>query len=117
VHNASKSSNIEFVTQDGFDSQISAIITPAADSVPINVDFRATTIGVSSECVFITPICDFRYQSSALNDSAAYLTVFNCSNAFYGVLGKTPIVNPSLSTLAGDPDLCPLCYKPGSSLM
>lgn len=117
VHNASKSSNIEFVTQDGFDSQISAIIAPAADSVPINVDFRATTIGVSTECAFITPICDFRYQSSALNDPAAYLTVFNCSNAFYGVLGKPPIVNPGFSTLAGDPDLCPLCYKPGSSLM
>jgi hypothetical protein len=116
VHSASKSSNIEFVTQDGFDSQISAIITPTADSVPITVDFRATTIGVSTECAFITPICNFHYQPSALNDPAGYMTVFNCSNGFYGVLGKTPIVNPKFSTLAGDPDLCPLCYKPGSSL-
>jgi hypothetical protein len=105
--NTSSISQIAYVP-GGFDSGNIALLVPM--DVPSNIDYRATSIGVSTECSFITSGCNMRYASQNISEPSTYYTIFNCSTAFYGVLGKAPVINNSLT--ANDGDIPPLDYKP-----
>jgi hypothetical protein len=109
--NTSDISQIVYVP-DGFNSQNLTLLVPL--DVPPNIDYRAMSIGVSTECSFITSECSMRYASQNFSDPSTYYTIFNCSTGFYGVLGKAPVINHSLT--ADDGDIPPLDYKPGALL-
>jgi hypothetical protein len=74
------------------------------------VDYRASTIGVSSQCVPITTKCNMR------SDPTTELhTLFNCTDEFWGVLGAPPNTTSTL-VKALDPNVPGLAYKPASNL-
>ena len=109
-HNTSQISEIRIVEVDELEHGNLAILTPQAQTLPPNTDYRASTIGVSTQCQLITKQCHLQAVNSTL-----WHTQFNCSDAFYGVLGKAP----NISELIGrseDPDLPPFGYKPASNL-
>ena len=105
-HNMSRTSSIQII-------QDMAVLLPQTLTLPGNVDFEATTIGVSTNCRPITSACDLRV---AKDDP--YHTEFNCSENFWGVLGKAPnITELTLTyTKATDPDLPGMNFKPSPSL-
>jgi hypothetical protein len=109
--NTSSISQIAFV-REHVDGSTLALLVPL--DVPSTIDYRATSIGVSTECSFITSECSMRYASENISDASTYYTIFNCSTGFYGVLGKAPVINNSLT--ANDGDIPPLGYKPVARL-
>jgi hypothetical protein len=109
--NTSSISQISY-SPEGFESRNLALLVPL--DVPSNIDYRATSIGVSTECSFITSECSMRYASENISDPSTYYTIFNCSTGFYGALGKEPVINNSLT--ANDVDIPPLGYKPVARL-
>jgi hypothetical protein len=113
-HQASNVANIQLVDDSDIAPQPLAILTPTTTVVPGNIDFRANSIGVSTECSFITSICNLRYMAKFPNMNT-YKTVFNCSDSFYGVLGQIPRLADG-ETTAGDPDVSELCFKPSARL-
>ena len=113
-HQASNIANVRSVDDSNIAPQVLTVLTPGKEVVPANIDFRATSIGVSTECSFITPACGMRYEA-AFPDPDTYKTSFNCSNAFYGVLGVVPELANG-STTAGDSNVPDLCLKPSAIL-
>ncbi|KIV82325.1 hypothetical protein PV11_04444 [Exophiala sideris] len=63
------------------------ILMPQTANVPSNIDYQATTLGVSTQCIPSTRKCDVRMSS---DDS--YI-VFNCTTNFRGVLGASPNIS------------------------
>lgn len=116
LHRESRSTALEYVSVNTSKLFNLMIAVPTAEAVPPDIDFRTRTVGVGLDCMFITNQCGFHYMSDDYDNPNTYLTVFNCSRAFSGVLGKIPYITPSFSTTASDPDICPLCYKPASGL-
>lgn len=88
-HQMSDVATIYSVEDSDLAPQALAILAPATTVVPINIAFKANSIGVSTECSFITPICDFRTMAKFPNPDSSH-TIFNCSYSFYGVLGEAP---------------------------
>jgi hypothetical protein len=109
--NTSDISRIVYVL-DAFNSRNLALLVPL--DVPPNIDYRATSIGVATECSLITSECSMRYASQNFSEPSTYYTLFNCSTGFNGVLGKAPVINASLT--AKDGDIPPLDYKPTARL-
>jgi hypothetical protein len=89
-HNSSAHSRIQVVEMDPSTGEQLALLVPLEENIPLKVDFRASTIGISAQCSFITPSCDMRLATANFSSPNALYTVFNCSSAFYGVLGKSP---------------------------
>jgi hypothetical protein len=114
-HQMSDVATIQSVENSDLAPQALAILAPATTVVPMSIDFRANSIGVSTECSFITPSCDFRTEAEFPNPDSFY-TIFNCSNSFYGVLGEPAKLADGI-TNAGDPDVPPLCFKPSANLL
>lgn len=105
--NTSEESRIDFV-QESMQQRELGIIVPA--QVPSNVDFRASTYGLCTECDYITKQCAMHFASEDVDDPMSYWTIFNCSESFYGVLGKNPVIVDSLT--ANDSDIPLLGFKP-----
>ncbi|RMZ92001.1 hypothetical protein DV736_g758, partial [Chaetothyriales sp. CBS 134916] len=75
-------------------------------------DFRASTIGVSTQCRLVPPaVCNM----TATRDGDIN-TQFNCSDNFFGVLGLSPNISSADGTKAIDPNLSPLGFKPAVNL-
>jgi hypothetical protein len=112
-YNKSRKSEIRLVGDAALENADLAILIPQAQTIPPNVDFRASTIGVSTQCSLITPECNMRRTGYGNFD-----TQFNCSERFYGVLGLPPVLadsgnSPNQTT---DPNVPPLDWKPFLSL-
>ena len=106
-HNTSKVSEIRLVSAGGLDEGDLAILVPQA--LPAEVDYRASTIGISTQCTPITSRCSME------TNLTTYYTSFNCSNGLYGTLGKSPNIS-ELSSATADPSLPPLGFKPAPNL-
>jgi hypothetical protein len=110
-HNSSSASEIRFVHIDNLLHGDVALLAPQSQSFSQNVDFRASTIGVSSQCIPITKDCEMRYDTQYPSH-----TLFNCSDNFWGVLGKSPNISEVDGTFYPTPYVPPLGYKPAPNL-
>jgi hypothetical protein len=110
-HNSSSASEIRFVHIDHLLHGDVALLAPQSQSFSQDVDFRASTIGVSSQCIPITADCEMRYDTQY-----PYHTRFNCSDNFWGVLGKSPNISEVDGTFYPTPYVPPLGYKPAPNL-
>jgi hypothetical protein len=110
-HNSSSASEIQFVHTDNLPHGDVALLVPQSQSFSQDVDFRASTIGVSSQCVSITTDCEMRYDTQY-----SYHTLFNCSDNFWGVLGKSPNISEVDGTFYPTPYVPSLGYKPAPNL-
>jgi hypothetical protein len=104
-HNTSQTSEIRLAPAQGSVLGDIAMLLPQSSTLSPFVDYRASTIGISTHCKPITDKCDFGVRGT--ND--AY-SGFSCSPYFYGVLGK-PAVVANDSTTTDDPDIPPLAFK------
>lgn len=110
-HNSSSVSEIRFVHTDNLLHGDVALLVPQSQSFSQDVDFRASTIGVSSQCIPITADCDMRYDAQYSSH-----TLFNCSDNFWGVLGKSPNISEVNGAFYPAPYVPPLGYKPAPNL-
>jgi hypothetical protein len=104
-HNTSQTSEIRLAPAQGSVLGDIAMLLPQSSTLSPFVDYRASTIGISSHCKPITDKCKFGVWGT--NDS---YSGFYCSPYFYGVLGKPAVVANDSST-TGDPDIPPLASK------
>lgn len=110
-HNQSISSAVRIVKDSRLSQGDLAILNPSMLSLPPDIDYRAETIGVSSQCRPITTQCDMR-QGGPSN----MYTLFNCSEWFWGVLGKAPNLSEITGIKPDDPNVPLLGYKPAPNL-
>ena len=110
-HNSSSASEIRLVDADDLLHGDVALLVPQSQSLSRHIDFRAFTIGVSSQCISITTDCEMRYDTQY-----PYHTLFNCSENFWGVLGKSPNISEVDGTFYPTPYVPPLGYKPAPNL-
>jgi hypothetical protein len=111
-HNESRTSSIRRISNPALPHGDLALLMPQMRNLPSNIDFRSSTIGVSTQCQPITPECDMRIT----NPGVGTHTGFNCSKGFFGVLGKSPNISEFVSGFSPDPDLPPLGFKPAPNL-
>ena len=102
--NTSRLNQIQFLTAADLPRGDLAVLYPAAGIVPSNIDYRGSTLGVSTQCQLMTPICRIKHLS-------ILLTQFNCTDTFFGVLGKAVNVSYNLTFKAVDPDVPGLAWK------
>jgi hypothetical protein len=110
-HNNSRISEIRLVSTPQLAQGDLALLMPRMQNLPPNIEFRASTIGISTQCHSITSECNMRIA----NPDVWVHTGFNCSTSFFGVLGKSPNIH-ELSSFSPDPDVPPLAFKPASNL-
>jgi hypothetical protein len=110
-HNSSSASEIRFVHTDNLLHGDVALLVPQSQSFSQDVDFRTSTMGVSSQCIPITTDCKMRYDTQY-----PYHTLFNCSDNFWGVLGKSPNISEVDGTFYPTPYVPPLGYKPAPNV-
>jgi hypothetical protein len=109
--NISRESEIRIVADPDLRHGELALLIPQVDTRPNNVDYRTSTIGVSTQCRPMTSQCNMR----TIGPSGQH-TQFNCTDSFWGVLGKPPNVTTVAHAKADDPDLPPMAFKPSQSL-
>ena len=109
--NSSRISEIRLVSSPELAHGDLALLMPRMQNLPPDIDFRASTVGVSTQCYPITSKCDMRITNPGGLDH----TRFNCSNGFFGVLGKSPNIS-ELSGFSPDPDVPSLAFKPAPNL-
>jgi hypothetical protein len=109
--NISRESEIRIVAEPDLRHGDLAVLIPQIDTLPSNIDYRASTIGVSTQCRPMTSQC----KMQTVGPSGQY-TQFNCTDNFWGVLGKPPNVTTVTQAKAEDPDLPPMAFKPSQSL-
>lgn len=102
--NVSQVSEIRMVGSDVGDV---ALLLPKTQSLSSYVDFRASTIGVTTQCKPITPSCKF----GVWGPSNAY-SGFYCSPKFWGSLGEA---DTNASTT--NQDYPPLGFKLSTNMM
>jgi hypothetical protein len=107
--NTSQLNQIRFLTATDLPRGDLAVLYPAPGALPPHVDYRASTLGVSTQCQFMTPICKIKHISNIL-------TQFNCSDTFFGVLGKPANISYDMFSKAQDPDVPGLAWKISPSL-
>ncbi|KAK5048229.1 hypothetical protein LTR84_005899 [Exophiala bonariae] len=86
-----------------------SILLPSAARLPNATEYRAKTIGVSTQCQPITKSCN------PILTTDAY-TQFNCSDSFRGIINKAPVKPENSSFTIADPDTPPLNLKPSAYL-
>lgn len=104
-HNTSQISEILLAPAQGSVSGDIAMLLPQSSTLSPFVDYRASTIGISTHCKPITDKCEFGVWGTNESYSGFY-----CSHYFYGVLGKPAVVANDSST-TGDPDIPRLALK------
>lgn len=86
-----------------------SILLPNSAQVPNATEYRAKTIGVSTQCQPITKSCN----PTANNGT---YTQFNCSDSFRGIINKAPVKPADQYFTIADPDTPPLNLKPTAYL-
>jgi len=102
LHNSSQISEIRVVTADGGEI---ALLLPRTQHLSPYIDYRASTIGITTQCKPISHLCDF----GVWGPNELYSN-FSCSSKFWGVLGKT--FNSTY-----DPDVTPLAIRVNTNLL
>jgi hypothetical protein len=110
-NNISRSSEIRMVAMAELTHGDLAVLIPQSENLPNNIDYRASTIGVSTQCRPLTAHC----KMNGAGPGGQY-TQFNCTNNFWGMLGKPPNITTVTNSKAEDPDLPPIAFKPVQSL-
>jgi hypothetical protein len=111
-HNNSRISEVRRISNPGLPQGDLALLMPRMQNLPPDIDFRASTVGVSTQCHTITAECNMRILNPGVWDH----TQFNCSSGFFGVLGKSPNISELISGFSSDPDVPPLGFKPAPNL-
>jgi hypothetical protein len=107
--NISRKSEVRLVQDASLENADLAILLPQVQSIPVELDYRTSTVGVATQCSLITPNCNMRRTGNDNQD-----TQFNCSSSFYGILGLPPVLSDSGN--ATDPNVPPLNWKPFQNL-
>jgi hypothetical protein len=103
-HNKSQISEIRLLPKYSSTQGDVAVLLPQTQGLSPYVDYRASTIGISTSCKTITKQCDFGVWGP--NDMYSR---FHCSPNFWGVLGKS--ANVCDDSDSHDPDVPPLAFK------
>lgn len=107
--NTSQTSQIQFIANPDLADGDLAVLYPVRNTSLSRIDYRAGTIGVSTQCKFMTQACKITYLSNIL-------TQFNCSDTFFGILGKPANISYDLYSKPQDPDVPGLAWKVSPSL-
>lgn len=109
--NTSTTNQIRLTGVDGMDGDV-AIIIPNPMRLSPDEDYRTTTVGIATSCSLVPPtLCEM----TATGNYSSF-TNFNCSDNFFGQLGKAPNISTTDGVKAEDPDLSPLAFKPSGNL-
>jgi len=84
-----------------------ALLIPQSTNLSPFRDFRAETAGVITTCAPITSQCNW-----TISGPDSMYSQFNCSDNFWGVLGKATNVSAT-GAMVTDIDVPPLGFKPG----
>ena len=87
-----------------------ALLTPQDASLSPYFDFQADTTGIITTCEPMSSQC--KWTSSGPGE---YWSYFNCTETFWGILGKSPNVTDT-GMLGNDSSIPPLGFKPGAAL-
>ncbi|OQU97675.1 hypothetical protein CLAIMM_03570 [Cladophialophora immunda] len=87
-----------------------ALLIPQSTGLSPFRDFQAYTTGVITTCEPVTALCNW-----TSGGPGNYYSQFNCSENFWGVLGKAPNVSDT-GMLVGDSSVPPLGFKRGAAL-
>lgn len=109
-HNISQISELLVIEEPSLEHGDMIILAQQGKTVRSNIDYKASTIGVSSQCVPITTQCDMR-----TDPDNEFQTFFNCTDEFWGVLGAPPNVTNTLNK-AIDSNVPGLAYKPAANM-
>jgi hypothetical protein len=107
--NTSQLNQIQFLGAASLPRGDLAVLYPAASAIPSRIDYRGSTLGVSTQCQLMTPICRIKHLSNIL-------TQFNCTETFFGVLGKPANITYNMFSKGLDPDVPGLAWKISPSL-
>ncbi|KAJ9615624.1 hypothetical protein H2200_001699 [Cladophialophora chaetospira] len=103
-------SNVSEVTQiQPIGSDVSVLL-PRSERISNRTDYKARTIGVAATCRPLTRTCNMKTM-----DVQTY-TMFNCSDTFRGIIGKSPVSPTTQNFTILDPDTPPLDFKPSAYL-
>lgn len=111
AQNMSQHSEIRLAPRQSIQDSDLALLIPKSETINANVDYRASTISVSTKCSLISDICHLQRRNTS---DAELVTAFNCSNAFYGVLGLDPVSSDFDSQT--DLNISALSFKPAKNL-
>ncbi len=114
--NISQVSQIGYVANSTLPHGDLAVLLPTVGRLPANVDYRASAVGVSTQCRAISPKCKMQVLGPQNQDSIDPYTQFNCTPQFYGVLGMQPNSTQADALKAEDSNLPPMAFKPSQSL-
>jgi hypothetical protein len=108
--NTSKISEIRILSKKSPARGDVATLLPQTQTLSPYVDYRASTVGVATNCTLISEKCNFKVGGP--DDSYSY---FNCSPNFWGILGKRPIMS-ELDGVSPDPNVSALAFKPAPNI-
>jgi hypothetical protein len=109
-HNSSQVSELLIIEEESLKHGDMVVLAEQGTALQPGIDYKASTIGVSSQCQPITTQCNMRVDAE--NN---YLTYFNCTDEFWGVLGAAPNIS-STYTKGVDANVPGLAYKPANNL-
>lgn len=109
-HNTSQISELLVVEDQSLRHGDMIVLAQKSTAADDEVDYKASTIGVSSQCHPITTQCNMRTDPDTV-----FHTLFNCTDQFWGVLGAAPATSATFSK-AIDPNVPGLAYKPAANL-
>ncbi|EXJ89265.1 hypothetical protein A1O3_02331 [Capronia epimyces CBS 606.96] len=109
-HGTSNESEILLVTNPKSTREQAALLVPRSGKLSPFQDFRAETTAVITTCTPISSEC--QWKTGGPSDMYSQ---FNCSDEFWGVLGKAANVSDT-GALVSDADVPPLGFKSGTSL-
>lgn len=113
-HNLSNISQVSLVSApnqlSASEQEKVAILLPQTANLSPYQDYRATTPAVVTTCTPISSECQWK----TIGPEDLY-SQFNCTDSFYGVLGKAPNVSVTGNSI-DDSDVPPLGFKPSSAL-
>lgn len=107
LFNTSSSSQIQTITTPDLPNGDLLVLLPSAADIRDGLDFRASTIGVSTQCRPMTRACQFRNMTRTKGDSEFPMAGFNCTENFWGVLLDGDIQPNSSNWVSGSLDVAP----------
>ncbi|KAJ9605281.1 hypothetical protein H2200_009938 [Cladophialophora chaetospira] len=110
-HNMSQVSEVQVAAVDKLPADV-AYLVPKQQTFNPNTDYKASTIGISTECRFINP------EECHMMLWKDYYSNFTCTDMFHGTLGMPPNVSANVNDARPtDPYRSFLEYKPAGNLM
>ncbi|EXJ76244.1 uncharacterized protein A1O5_00752 [Cladophialophora psammophila CBS 110553] len=112
LHNTSQLSEIRITATEDVAGADLAYLIPQQQRIAPNIDYQASTIGISTTCRFVKP------SSCGMVLWDNYYTNFSCTDMFHGTIGMPPIVSTNINNpRPPDPYRSFLMYKGAANLM